>query len=151
MTDLSAIRAVWERATPDWQQQHDMDDYGLSQIIGNVDANYEGDGMVYTSICEVNTEAKDWRANAAFIAASWAYVRDLLALADRQQAEIAAVTAERDRLREALQFYRDGFQYHWRRSETGIDLSQWRPKQELLDDCGNRAIEALSAAGKVQP
>lgn len=64
-------------------------------------------------------------------------------------AKAKAALAERDKeivvLREALEFYRDGFQYHPKRSKTGVDLSEWKPKQILLDDCGERALAALEA------
>ena len=51
---------------------------------------------------------------------------------------------EIERLRAALAFYRDGFFYEPKRSKTGIDLSEWKPKEALLEDCGNRALEALT-------
>ena len=61
----------------------------------------------------------------------------------RKRAEAAeAVNA---RLREALEFYRNGFERKAKRSRTGLLLSvDYTPTQALLDDCGNRAIAALA-------
>lgn len=56
------------------------------------------------------------------------------------------MTTEAEKLVKALEFYRDGFEYHPKHSRTGLNLSVWRPKQALLDDCGNLALEALRAA-----
>jgi multidrug resistance efflux pump len=61
---------------------------------------------------------------------------DLLARAVKAEDQIAAKDA-------ALAFYRDGFFYEPKRSKTGIDLSEWKPKEALLEDCGNRASAAL--------
>lgn len=62
----------------------------------------------------------------------------------------AAIAAERDRLALAnaelltgLEFYRDGFRYHPKRSVTGISLSEWKPTERLLDDCGETARALL--------
>ncbi len=44
----------------------------------------------------------------------------------------------------ALEFYRDAFEFHPKRSVTGVDQSEWKPRAELIDDCGNRALAALS-------
>lgn len=62
----------------------------------------------------------------------------------------AAIAAERDRLAKAnaellagLEFYRDGFRYHPKRSVTGISLSEWKPTERLLDDCGETARALL--------
>lgn len=41
--------------------------------------------------------------------------------------------------REVIEFYRDGFRYHPKRSTTGINLSEWKPTDALLEDCGERA------------
>lgn len=61
----------------------------------------------------------------------------------RHAMSMGATTSDTRILREALTFYRDGFQLHPKRSRTGIDLSEWRPTQALLDDCGNTAMNAL--------
>jgi len=61
-------------------------------------------------------------------------------------AEIRTLRTEVERLREALTFYRDGFQYHPKRTKTGINLSEWKPTEALLDDCGERARAALKEA-----
>lgn len=59
------------------------------------------------------------------------------------------ITPERIReMEKALEFYRDGFAYFPKRTKTGIDLSEWRPKPVLLDDCGERAKRALTAPGE---
>lgn len=50
---------------------------------------------------------------------------------------------EFERLKAALIFYRDGFTLHPKRTITGIDLSTWKPKKTLLEDCGEVAISAL--------
>lgn len=52
--------------------------------------------------------------------------------------------AQSDEALKALEFYRDGFQYHPKRSKTGINLSEWKPKEALLEDCGERARSVLS-------
>lgn len=57
---------------------------------------------------------------------------------------IERLTSENERLRGALAFYRDGFSFHPGRTKTGISMSEWKPKQELLDDCGAIARAALS-------
>jgi hypothetical protein len=55
---------------------------------------------------------------------------------------------------EALEFYRNGFQLHPKRSKTGVDLSKWKPTEALLEDCGNRAdtaLRSLKAQGEAEP
>ena len=47
---------------------------------------------------------------------------------------------------EALRFYMDGFSFHPNRTITGIDLSEWKPKPLLLEDCGNVAMRAINRA-----
>ena len=77
---------------------------------------------------------------------------DALSEAPEVQAMIAeaveraeAAEAENARLREALEFYRNGFERKAKRSRTGLLLSvDYTPTQALLDDCGNRAIAALA-------
>jgi hypothetical protein len=58
-------------------------------------------------------------------------------------AVIVLATSLHHELVQALQFYCDAFQFHPKRSATGIDLSTWKPKPELLEDCGERARAAL--------
>ena len=41
---------------------------------------------------------------------------------------------------EALRFYRDAWTFKAHKSRPGLE---WRPKEELLDDCGKRARAAL--------
>ncbi|GHC61466.1 hypothetical protein [Limoniibacter endophyticus] len=48
----------------------------------------------------------------------------------------------------ALEFYRDAFQLHPKRGPTGINHSEWLPKPALLEDCGNKALDALAAIAK---
>lgn len=43
----------------------------------------------------------------------------------------------------ALELYRDGFTFNPKRTRTGVDLSEWKPNEKLLDDCGNAARVAL--------
>jgi hypothetical protein len=50
---------------------------------------------------------------------------------------------ELERKTKALEFYRDGFTYTPKRTRTGIDLSEWKPSEGLLVDCGNIARAAL--------
>ncbi len=45
----------------------------------------------------------------------------------------------------ALEFYRAAFQFHPKRSSTGIDLSAWLPKTVLLEDCGETARAVLAS------
>lgn len=63
----------------------------------------------------------------------------------RAAMNMSATISETRALRDALAFYRDGFQLHPKRTRTGIDLSEWKPKKALLDDCGNIALNALEA------
>jgi len=51
-------------------------------------------------------------------------------------------------LEAALQFYKDGFRYHPKRTSTGINLSEWKPTEELLNDCGEIALAALAGEKK---
>lgn len=61
-------------------------------------------------------------------------------------ASLTAAEAKVEKLRGALKFYRNGFERKAKRSKTGLLLSvDYIPTQALLDDCGNRAIDALSA------
>lgn len=55
----------------------------------------------------------------------------------------ASSQAEIERLRTALEFYRDGFQFHTDPRRAGLE---WKPTETLLDDCGNVARAALSEA-----
>lgn len=66
----------------------------------------------------------------------WRFIVKLTDDNVRQRAELA-------KAREALTFYRDGFRYHPKRSRTGVNLSEWRPTEGLLADCGERARAAL--------
>lgn len=43
----------------------------------------------------------------------------------------------------ALEFYRDSFKYYPKRTSTGINVSEWKPTQALLDDCGETARAVL--------
>ena len=42
----------------------------------------------------------------------------------------------------ALRFYRDAWTFKTNKHHPGLE---WSPKEELLDDCGNRARLALAA------
>jgi hypothetical protein len=59
-------------------------------------------------------------------------------------ADLAEAQAQIAAARSALEFYKDGFKYHPRRSKTGINLSECKPTDALLEDCGERALQALS-------
>jgi len=65
--------------------------------------------------------------------------RDLL---NDQDAKIEALEAKLAVAEKALEFYRDGFKYHPKRTSTGINVSEWKPTQTLLDDCGETARAA---------
>jgi hypothetical protein len=54
--------------------------------------------------------------------------------------QLAEAQAERDALRETLKFYRDGWAFKTLKGRPGLE---WHPKEALLDDCGNRARDAL--------
>lgn len=64
----------------------------------------------------------------------------------------ASSQAEIQRLRTALAFYRDGFQFHTNPRRAGLE---WKPTEALLDDCGNIARIALAehdtALGSKEP
>lgn len=47
-------------------------------------------------------------------------------------------------MREALEFYKAGFRFHPKRTSTCVNLSTWEPTAALLEDCGNRAMNALA-------
>ena len=68
-------------------------------------------------------------------------------VADELCSEAADCIEEQDKrnkeLEAALQFYKDGFRYHAKRTSTGINLSEWKPTEELLNDCGETARSAL--------
>lgn len=57
-----------------------------------------------------------------------------------------AESAERklEEQRKALEFYRDGFAFHPKRTKLGVDQSAWKPLSALLDDCGEVARAALA-------
>lgn len=58
-------------------------------------------------------------------------------IADR----ITTLTTQRDKLVKALQFYADAWNC---KPNKRYGYLEWSPKEELLDDCGNKAKEALS-------
>jgi hypothetical protein len=66
-------------------------------------------------------------------------VKDIKFYLDR----IEELTIRNKKLEVALRFYKDGFKYHPKRTITGINLSEWKPTEELLNDCGETAIAAL--------
>jgi hypothetical protein len=55
-------------------------------------------------------------------------------------AEIERLTRERDAARAALTFYRDAWVSKPHKIYGGLE---WSPKEDLLNDCGNRARDAL--------
>lgn len=48
---------------------------------------------------------------------------------------------ENEKLRKALEFYRDGFERY--KQHKHLPGYAWRPTETLLEDCGNIAKEAL--------
>ncbi len=56
---------------------------------------------------------------------------------------IEAQAADNARLREALAFYRDGFEPF--KEHKHLPGFAWRPKEGLLDDCGETARAILAA------
>jgi len=62
--------------------------------------------------------------------------------------EIRNLKERIEALEAALQFYRDGFRYHAKRTSTGINLSEWKPTEELLNDCGETARSVLAGEKK---
>jgi hypothetical protein len=71
-------------------------------------------------------------------------VKDIKFYLDR----IEELTSRNKELEEALRFYKDGFKYHPKRTITGINLSEWKPTEELLNDCGETARAALAGEKK---
>lgn len=61
------------------------------------------------------------------------------------------VRARIEELEAALQFYKDGFRYHPKRTSTGINLSEWKPTEELLNDCGEIARAVLAGEKTNEP
>jgi hypothetical protein len=57
---------------------------------------------------------------------------------------------ERDRLATALEFYRDAFEPRPAKGRLALGL-EWRPSERLLEDCGNRAAEALALSNQGKP
>lgn len=56
---------------------------------------------------------------------------------------VPASDIEIDRLRTALQFYADAWCFTTNPKRPGLE---WKPKEVLLDDCGNVARAALAAS-----
>lgn len=75
MTDLAAIRTVWERAT---KGPYRAVPWHIAEGPSQVRATEPEDYL----LCEVPSDDQ-----AEFFAASWSYVRDLLALAARLEQE----------------------------------------------------------------
>lgn len=68
----------------------------------------------------------------------WACQREV----DQMSIKVEALVAKLAVAEKALEFYRDGFKYHPKRTSTGINVSEWKPTQTLLDDCGETARAA---------
>lgn len=67
---------------------------------------------------------------------------------EKVQCELDAAVLRVNDLETALKFYRDAWQY--KPGPTGLGL-EWSPKEELLDDCGNRAKDALARNERGSP
>lgn len=65
--------------------------------------------------------------------------------ANRDRLLLTALQADNERLREALQFYADSWCFTTSPKRAGIE---WKPKESLLDDCGNVARAALAGQEK---
>ena len=61
-------------------------------------------------------------------------------------AEVERLRAIRDELVGALEFYANAWRHETKRGPTGLGGIEWRPKEQLLDDCGNRARAAIAKA-----
>jgi len=64
--------------------------------------------------------------------------------AEKAETEAAALRDEVARMREALGFYKDAWSFTTGKRYGGL---AWKPKEELLDDCGNIARAALTSKG----
>lgn len=62
--------------------------------------------------------------------------------------ELTALTAKVALLTEALKFYRDEFQPKIGKPVPGASSITFHPSEALLEDCGNRAMAALSEPDK---
>ncbi|NTA79918.1 hypothetical protein G6L13_05390 [Agrobacterium tumefaciens] len=65
-----------------------------------------------------------------------------VSIANRHRAEAAEAGVKR--LREELKFYGDAWCFTTNPKRAGLE---WKPKEALLDDCGNRARTALASTG----
>lgn len=61
-------------------------------------------------------------------------------------ATLTSILEEVERLREVLTFYRDEFKPKIHKPIPGASGITFHPSEALLDDCGNRAAEALKGA-----
>ena len=45
---------------------------------------------------------------------------------------------------EGLEFYKSGFKRTVKRTKLGVAVEEWKPTEELLDDCGNIAVATIA-------
>lgn len=102
----------------------------------------------HTRSCEARsvTPPNDDYCTCALKERRWLRTEQEMHSAWRKRAEAAEARVRV--LEKALSFYRDGFRLHAKRGPTGIDHSEWKPKRELLEDCGEKACAALSDTPK---
>lgn len=100
----------------------------------------------------VNRMSDDYLVLKADNAALTARVKELEKLCNDTEAEALGYASDKAELEaklaaanKALEFYRDGFKYHPKRTATGINISEWKPTNALLEDCGETARAALEA------
>lgn len=98
--DISALRALAEKATPGPWRQHLVDDTVVIDATGEVIAETFPDGGVDDDI-DFATDTEQREANAAFIAAARDALPRACATIEAQAKEIAERDAEIARLREA--------------------------------------------------
>lgn len=100
-------------------------------------------GTAYHLTVEWNEEARGYDDHTGGTPIEW------IQNAAQEAADFIEAQAKRiKKLEAALQFYKDGFRYHAKRTSSGINLSEWKPTEELLNDCGETACAVLAGENK---
>ncbi|MBM7328757.1 hypothetical protein JS562_37700 [Agrobacterium sp. S2] len=110
------------------------DDDALA-VLERYGHNETGNGIIKADMRALDDMC---RAAVAYLCAEWDFVFQDTVELNREALEAKIAAAEK-----ALEFYRDGFKYHPKRTSTGINVSEWKPTQSLLDDCGETARAVL--------